>query len=128
MEWIFIGLGLGLIWVAIKAVASNAAKGAYSAALSELTADPTNPALRKKTLELGRVYSNAMRNNKGVTTFDEVALLNDINAACGVGTPTRGTTDLSLQERFNRLEELKAQGLITDHEYQEKRNQLVAEA
>ena len=34
------------------------------------------------TLSLGRAYSNPTRDKKGVSLFDEVALSNDIGAAC----------------------------------------------
>lgn len=128
MEWILIGLGIGIILFAIKLAASNGAKAAYDAALSELASTPSDAALRKKTLELGRVYSNILRNNKGVTTFDEVALMNDINAACGSGAhKEKGMSPLTIDERLKMLAELKAKGLISDTEYDQKRTLVLSD-
>lgn len=116
--------------------ARTRAKTAYQASLEQLSRDPANPELRKKTLDLGRVYSNLTRNNKGVSLFDEVALMNDINAACG-GTTVRANSKPSpklpvsvappLQDRLIRLSQLKEQGLVSDEEYQAKRQQLLNE-
>ena len=124
----------------IGTVANNKARGkakaAYQASLEQLSKDPTNPDLRKSTLDLGRVYSNLTRNKKGVSLFDEVALMNDINAACGGTTaiaksnnsPTLNISDgPSLQDRLMRLTQLKEQGLVNDEEYQAKRQQLLNE-
>src|SRR5436305_12048994 len=57
----------------------------YRQSLEVLKQQPNNPELRQKTLEWGRYYSNLTRDNKGVTIYDEVALANDINAACAGG-------------------------------------------
>ena len=58
------------------------ARTAYESSLELLRENPTDPELRSKTLELGRHYSNLTRNRLGVTTYDELALKNDIDAAC----------------------------------------------
>jgi hypothetical protein len=119
-----------------KSTAQQNAKNAYEKSLGDLTADPGNAALRKATLTLGRTYANLTRDQKGVTLFDEVALMNDINAACGAAAITtqtensphrQGNTGPSLHERLKRLEELKRQGLVNDGEYTSKRNELLAE-
>jgi len=126
--------------------ARSQAKTVYQASLKQLSQDPTNPELRQKTLELGRRYSNLTRNNKGVSLFDEVALMNDINAACGgttaiakPGSPSKATAkpgnftrptvnvEMSLQDRLMRLSQLKEQGLVNDEEYQAERQQLLNE-
>ncbi len=60
----------------------NNPKKKYEESLQALKNDPTNADLRQETLRLGRVYSNWMRNKKGRTIFDEVAIMNDINAVC----------------------------------------------
>ena len=59
-----------------------AAKLAYENSLAELRNLPTSPELRIQTLELGRIYSNLTRGQQGVAIFDEIALKNDIDAAC----------------------------------------------
>jgi hypothetical protein len=60
----------------------NNAKKSCIDSLKDLKKDPANSDLRQKTLALGRAYSNLARDSKGQTIFDEVALLNDLNAAC----------------------------------------------
>lgn len=110
-------------------------KAAYHASLETLTGDPTNPRLRKATMEFGRVYSNIARNNNGVALFDEVALMNDINAACGGITaisnsgnpPTPPDAGLSIQDRLTKLRQLKEHGFISESEYEKKRQQLISE-
>lgn len=112
-----------------------AAKAAYHESLERLTGDPTNPRLRKATLEFGRVYSSIARSNNGVALFDEVALMNDINAACGGTTaisnsgnpPTSPDAILSIQERLTKLRQLKEQGFVSEKEYETKRQQLISE-
>src|SRR5215217_2106412 len=95
----------------------KAARDAYRSSLSRLKKNPTNAELRGQTLELGRKYSNLTRNRKGVTIFDEVALKNDIDAACagavynhpqnvlGVDSRsvTEGTSHKSVAERLQSL-------------------------
>jgi hypothetical protein len=115
-----------------KANAIAKAKADYQASLAELTAEPTSPARRKTTLELGRAYSNLTRDKKGVTLFDEVALMNDINAACGGATTLASSSQQpnaspSLSDRLSRLQQLKDQSLISDAEFQLKRQQLMSE-
>jgi hypothetical protein len=63
--------------------ARTKAKAAYQASLQALTTDPANRELAQRTLELGRAYSRITRRSRSVTIFDELALLNDINAASG---------------------------------------------
>lgn len=114
-----------------KAKTLEKAKRAYQNSLTELKANPTNPDLRQVTLRLGRAYSNLTRNKKGVTVFDEVALMNDINAACA-GASNRSehkitTTDQTIELRLERLAELKRKGLIDHDEYVRKREKLLDE-
>lgn len=119
-----------------KSTMKKSAKDAYEKSLADLSADPNNAGLRKATLTLGRTYANLTRDQKGVTIFDEVALMNDINAACGAAalashtdnTPQRvASAGPSLHDRLKQLEELKHRGLVSDTEYASKRNQLLAE-
>ena len=53
----------------------------YLSSLEALKHAPADPNLKGETLRLGRRYSNLTRERKGVALFDEVALMNDINAA-----------------------------------------------
>jgi len=108
----------------------------YLDSLEKLKHDPTNANLRQRTLELGRRYSNLTRNQQGVTVFDEVALSNDIGAACAGASAAVRSTPLknivasnksSVEERLTKLLELKSKGLITEQEYESKRTRVLDE-
>jgi len=110
--------------------AKDKARGAYQESLAQLKLDPSNPNLRQETLRLGREYSNLTRDQKGVTVFDEVALSNDINAACAgaaVLRPASAPVAGSVKERLQKLMSLKEQGLVSDAEYEESRRRILAE-
>jgi hypothetical protein len=107
------------------------AKASYQASLSKLKSNPTNADLRQRTLELGRIYSNLTRKKRGVTLFDEVALMNDISAACAGATfvsPNMGTSATpSIEKRLSKLAELRSKGLIDEQEYNSKRQKIIDE-
>ena len=141
MEIVIIGVVIVVAYAVIMAAARSQAKAAYESSLAQLRSNPSDAGLRQRTLTLGRTYSNATRNNKGVTIFDEMALMNDINAACGgtavahgdsfrpvpapVALPSANASPL--EDRLMRLTKLKEQGLVNDEEYQSKRQQLLSE-
>ncbi len=117
-----------------RAKALEDARVAYQTSLAQLKRNPTSADSRQRTLEFGRIYSNLTRNKKGVTIFDEIALMNDINAACAgattVSSPPRTTTAplrQTIEERLARLAELKAKGLIDDAEYNARRHKILDE-
>ncbi len=111
------------------------ARVAYQTSLAHLERNPTSAELRQRTLELGRVYSNLTRDNKGLTIFDnEVALMNDINAACAGATvvsnpksTTAAPSRQTIEERLARLLELKDKGLIDVVEYNARRQKILDE-
>lgn len=81
----------GIIAVAVLIViglelAVQKARKAYLASLETLKHDPHNPDLKQATLALGRAYIQALVNQSmgkaGHTSFTELSLMNDINAAC----------------------------------------------
>lgn len=134
---------VGIVFIAIKGSKDQAkarakqaqilaeAKAAYQDSLTKLKADPTNSNLREATLHFGREYSNLTRDNKGVTIFDEVALSNDINAACGGTTRLAESRETSqsqtIESRLRKLADLKSNGLINDEEYATRRQKIVDE-
>lgn len=107
------------------------AKEAYYSSLEELKHSPSDPELRQEVLELGRDYSRLTRKGK-VVLYDEVALMNDINAACaGASMPgsssARGRLAATLTERLENLETLRKRGLVSEDEYSSQRARLLDE-
>ena len=58
------------------------AEQAYQTALSELRLCPNDSGKREQALRLGREFSRLSREGNAETLFDEVAIKNDIDAAC----------------------------------------------
>ncbi len=113
----------------LNAQAKEKARQTYLESLSKLKKSPTNADLKQHTLALGRYYSNLTRDNKGNTLFDEVALMNDINAACAAAnvTPTLNPTSLnSVESRLRTLDDLKDKGLINTAEYDKRRSEIMS--
>jgi hypothetical protein len=113
--------------------AVDRAYGTYQEALQQLKANPTSADLRRQALDLGRAYSNLTRNKKGVTVYDEMALMNDIGAAtAGAGaksTPVAAApvSTTSVEDRLKRLDELRNKGVINDQEWSERRQKILSE-
>ena len=125
---IIIALFFIFVWGAIENAKQRQkllaqAEKEYRESLAKLKANPTNADLKQKTLEFGRKYSNLTREKKGVTIYDEIALMNDINAACA-GTTTQTVT---LESRLEQLENLKLKALISEAEYDSRREQILSE-
>ena len=106
----------------------KAARAAYDASLAELKLRPADPDLRARTLALGRAYSNLTRSQRGVTVYDEVALANDIGAACAGAAPA-GTppTPAPAEARLAQLTDLHGRGLVTDEEHRAQRARILAD-
>ena len=107
---------------------------AYTNALTALRNNPTNPVLHEQALQLGRMYAAVTRTNKAVTLFDETSLANDIRAVTANATQTTKPVSAlnssaalatSFDDRINTLLKLKASGLITDAEFDQKRKELL---
>lgn len=106
------------------------ARQAYLKSLAALKDRPTDADLKQRTLALGRDYSNLTRDKKGNTLFDEVALMNDINAACAAATAHAGGSSApaiatTAEERLRTLSDLKAKGLIDDAEFAQRRSEIL---
>ena len=62
--------------------------------------------------------------------FSETSLANDINEACKRGTTGEipGIKELpTVEARLEKLDQLKAKGLIEDREYSNRRQQIIDE-
>ena len=131
---ILVVVALVIYGASLRRKALEAARQSYLQSLSELKAAPTNADLKQRTLALGRAYSNLTRNKRGQTVFDEVALMNDINAACAGATATWGQsksssavyTNESIEARLGTLLALKEKGLIQPAEYEKRRAEILA--
>lgn len=130
---IFLVVGAILfIWASMTAQAK--AKKAYLESLALLRESPHDPDLRSRTLALGRQYIATLGNN-ATSVFSEVALGNDITAACAragsipvatVATPQPVQAQPTTADRLRELERLKADGLITEAEYADRRAAILA--
>lgn len=121
-----------LLWVMARNQRYSArklgeAKKAYEDSLNRLKQTPADADLKQRTLGLGRAYSNLTRNRKGATLYDEVALSNDISAACAGASalPGRPPMAASAEERLGKLSDLKGKGLISEEEYQARRHEIL---
>jgi hypothetical protein len=82
---------LGLVIYLIREARLREAELRYRESLRLLRQQPTDPDVREEVLRLGRVYSNLARDSKGRTLFDEVAIRNDIDAACAGAVRDEGS-------------------------------------
>lgn len=116
-----------------KRNALEKASAAYQDSLRELKAKPTNADLKQQTLALGRQYSNLTRDRRGVTVYDEMALMNDINAATASAvhaasassTPSIAPKSASIEDRLKQLDALKTKGLLSDEEFNTRRQKIL---
>ena len=99
------------------------ARSKYDDILASLKTNPADPNVRQKAVELGRLYTNLTRNKRGVTVYDEMALMNDINAVCAGATAisSKAGTSPTLEERFAKLSEIYEKDIINELEYKERR-------
>lgn len=93
-------------------------EAAYQVALGALKANPASADLKQAALAAGRKYSSATRAHGAVTIYDEMALMNDINAATAAATPA---APASVEDRLRKLDELRTRGVITEREHQDRR-------
>jgi hypothetical protein len=108
--------------------AINAAYATYQNSLTLLKANPTNADRKQTALATGRAYSALTRESKGATLFDEVALMNDIQAAtAGASIAPAQSSGATIESRLAQLESLRTKGLVSDTEYQERRTKILSE-
>lgn len=98
------------------------ARIAYYEMLEQLKQSPTDASIKQQALSLGRAYAGLTREQSAVTIYDEMALLNDINAA------TAGATARpSVEQRLQELAQLQSKGLLSADEYTTQRQRLLKE-
>lgn len=123
-----------LVAIALVAIVVGSAVGigvhqgkkrkAYREALDALRSDPTNPDRKEAALAAGREYAGACRMGGMGSVFDEVALGNDIAAACaGASKPPQANPGAF--SRLTELDDLRRAGLVTEEEYQQQRKAII---
>jgi len=124
-------VGVVLLVTAINArKAKEAARKSYLESLDNLKEKPTNANVKQQTLAFGRVYSNLTRDKKGNTLFDEVALMNDISAACAAATSGervsfQSTPTGTVEERLAKLASLHSNGLIDGADFSRRKKEIL---
>jgi len=110
-----------------KAKAREDAAAQYQGALAKLRDAPADEAAMQETLRLGKTYVDLVRFDKN-KSFDEVALMNDLNAVQPASTSLDSIAEATAEpadpdsavSRLAKLREKRAKGLLTDAEYHEK--------
>lgn len=122
-------------WIYLGWKARQVAWEAYQRSLQDLKQRPNDANLREKAVRLGREYSDLTRKKRGVTVYDEVAIMNDIGAACAAAGAAAVSADhsssappaQSIEQRLSMLSNLRAQGLIDEEEFRERRKRILDE-
>ncbi len=104
----------------------------YKNSLEVLKNNPSDASRKQECLQLGRELADLCRRYQGlsgVTIFDELALMNDINAACGAASSLSTETEISqtLEQRLAKLSELKGKNLLSEQEYNARRQKILDE-
>ena len=141
-DWCGVVVVLVLLALLIRYVArqrqikeAQAADEEDQEALRLIKRNPTNADYKEHALHLGRAYCNLSRNLKGqggVTIYDEVALMNDINAACAstqhavhAQAPAPVAQQESHESRLRRLNDLYDQKLIDEQAYLRRKQEII---
>ena len=103
------------------------ARRAFEDSLAQLRKDPKNADLKRETVQLGQCFSRLSIGRDGRPAFDEAALNKAIAAVCPPELYPSPAED-SLATRLDQLARYRQRGLITEQEYQQKREELLADS
>jgi hypothetical protein len=105
-------------------------KSDYADCIRNCKENPTSPDCRQQAVAAGRKLMHFIREKKSNIEFTELMMLNDLNAA-GV---TETVINLKVENRKDDikgklivLRDLRQEGLISESEYEIKRNALLME-
>jgi hypothetical protein len=124
-------VGVGVIWMLmcydqeVKRQKIQSAKEDYDRSIERLRTAPATADLRQRALEYGREYSNLSRDSKGVAIFDEVAIHNDLSAACAATSVAVVSKPQSTRDKLAELQELAHSGLISPTEFESMRAEVL---
>lgn len=126
---VVVAVGIFAHFQAREKKAREAAWASYQQGLRELRSNPASADHKERALQLGRHYSNLVRDRSGVTVFDELALANDLSAACAgaAGPPAARPATATVEARLEHLSTLRERGLISEAEHESKREQILNE-
>lgn len=105
----------------------------YAENYKVLKNSPTDADQRQRTLIAGREYARLLREDKKETVFDEIALMNDLNAIAGsqVDTETKPKVETkeekSIEERLRILDDLREKSLVSEEEYQKRKDDILSQ-
>lgn len=91
----------------------------YEEILKELKKDPTNPELREQALQLGRDYYNTTD-----ASADELAIMNDINAACARAA-IAAQPELAPANQIEALSDLMQAGVLSPDEFRRAKANII---
>jgi hypothetical protein len=104
-------------------------KKAYNFSLDRVVEQPDNTDLQEKAVELGRQYAKRLRSVGLSWVFNERALMNEIRAALTEGESKlpgdTASARTSVKQRLAKLEGLRKKGVVTDAEYQRRRQEVL---
>ncbi len=129
--WWFLAI-VGLVWICRlnKWLEKQKAKRRYDKSLQRLQQAPNNPGRRVETLQLGREYARLAKDSKGRSTFNEMAIANDLSAACARATTGEDSvakvevtnpgalSQESAAQEIEKLGQLFLTGVITAEEFE----------
>jgi len=104
----------------------KAAATQYENALELLKESPDDNDARQEALRLGRRFVKVAQDDKH-TLFDEVALMNDLSAIQQTSTKPTELESSNIEQRLLKLDELKSKGLITEDDYQKRKDAILDE-
>jgi hypothetical protein len=119
MTWIIVAIIIGVLIIIGVTVNRNELKSEYDEALKGSD--------KAKALKAGRAYYSALRSGN-LTIYDEQAINNDIST---MRTETKTSigkqTSNSVLDKLEKLGQLKAQGVLTDEEFNIQKQKILNE-
>lgn len=115
----------------------NKLKQEYEDFKYKLSQNPQNQELRQLTLQKARDYYSSLRNDGRLTIYDEQAIQNDLSLIINSSNNsyTQQSNDNSIENKDNsdslakleKLKHLKDKGLITEADYEAKKQKILDE-
>ena len=116
-------------------VNASSARNNYEAALETFRNDPTNSSKKQAAEFAGTEYAKYVRYRQGASVRDEVAIRNEIEAISARAVAQTQVQQVAvaqapnptIADRLTTLDQLLARQLITEDEYAQRREAILAE-